>query len=112
MSGDRYKIDDQNAIYFPTFTVVDWVDVFTRESYRIEIIESLKYCMQHKGLIVYAYCIMSNHMHLIVRAKEGFELSAIIRDFKKYTAKRIINKIVEDNESRKEWMLYRFEYNG
>ena len=30
MAGDRYFITDQNATYFLTFTIVEWIDVFTR----------------------------------------------------------------------------------
>ena len=112
MSGDRYLISDQNAVYFLTFTVVGWVDVFTRKEHKLEIVDSLNYCIQHKGLTVYAWCIMSNHVHLIVRAKEGFRLSDIIRDFKKFTAKRIIGKIENEPESRREWMLNMFEFSG
>ena len=112
MSGDRYLIADQNALYFLTFTVVDWVDVFTRKEHKIIIADSLNYCIQHKGLIVYAWCLMSNHLHLIARAKEGYGLSAIIRDFKKFTAKKIIHAIQEEPESRRDWMLYRFAYAG
>jgi putative transposase len=48
MSGDRYKIDDQNGLYFLTFTVVDWVDVFTRKEYCYDIIDSFKYCKETK----------------------------------------------------------------
>ncbi|WP_343858830.1 transposase [Fulvivirga kasyanovii] len=49
-----------------TFSVVDWVNVFTRQLYRDILIDSLKYCIEHKRLEVYAYCIMSNHVHMIV----------------------------------------------
>jgi putative transposase len=112
MSGDRYLISDQNAVYFLTFTVVGWVDVFTRKEHKLELVDSLNYCIQHKGLTVYAWCIMSNHMHLIVRANQGHRLSDIIRDFKKFTAKRIIDKIQNETESRREWMLNMFEFAG
>lgn len=74
MSGNRYKIADQNALYFVTFTVVNWIDVFTRRTYKIEVVNSLNYCIQQKGLKVYAWCLMSNHIHLIVSATEGFRL--------------------------------------
>ncbi len=55
---------------------------------------------------------MSNHLHLVCRAKEGFKISNVIRDFKKFTAKQILRKIETEPESRKDWMLYRFEYAG
>ena len=110
MSGDRYIIRDQNAKHFLTFTVIDWVDVFTRKEYKLEIVDSMNYCILNKGLIVYGWVIMSNHMHCIWQAKEGYKLSDIIRDFKKFTAKRIINMIEHGPESRKVWLLKKFEY--
>ena len=99
-------------MYFLTFTVIDWVDVFTRKKYKLEIVDSLNYCVQEKGLIIYAWVIMSNHVHVIWQAKEGFQLSPIIRDFKKFIAKKIISLIENENESRKVWMLKKFEFAG
>ena len=112
MSGDRYTITDQNALYFLTFTVIDWVDVFTRKEYKHMLTNSMNYCIQEKGLIVYGWVIMSNHIHIICRAKEGYRLSEIIRDFKKFTAKTILKEIETGYESRKEWLLKKFEYAG
>ena len=87
------------GIYFLTLTVEDWVDVFTRPAYRHILIDSLKYCQNEKGLIIYAWCLMSNHLHLIVASKEGHHLSEILRDFKKFTSKKIVQSISEINES-------------
>jgi REP element-mobilizing transposase RayT len=67
-----YAIHDQAKPYYMTWTIVDWIDIFTRQRYRDIVIESLKYCMEHKGLILYAYVIMSNHIHLIACAQQGF----------------------------------------
>jgi putative transposase len=97
-------------LYFLTLTVVDWVDVFTRPAYRHILLDSLKYCQQHKGLELYAWCLMSTHLHLIAGAKGGYNLSAILRDFKKFSSKAIIKAIQEENESRKDWMLNRFSF--
>lgn len=93
MSADNYFITDQNAIYFLTFTVIDWIDVFTRKEYKVVIADSLNYCIENKGLEVYAWCLMSNHLHLVCRAKENFKISDIIRDFKKFTSKGILRMI-------------------
>jgi len=99
-----------DCTYFLTATIVDWVDVFTRVAYKEIVINSLKYCMEEKGLIVYAYCLMTNHLHLIADTKEGFHLAHIIRDFKKFTSKQLYAAINENPESRKEWLLNRFEF--
>jgi len=112
MSGDRYLITDQQGIYFLTFTVVDWLDVFTRRIYKDSIVDSLNYCIEQKGLILYSWCLMSNHLHLIASASENAKLSDIIRDFKKFTAKKVIEQIQQDGESRKEWLLRHFQYAG
>lgn len=99
----------KNTSYFLTLTVVGWIDVFTRKNHRDAIIDSLKYCIQNKGLNVYAYCIMSNHLHLIVNCNEPNNLSDVIRDFKRHTVKKIIHQILNEPESRREWMLKQFE---
>ena len=112
MSGDRYKISDQNAMHFLTFTVTEWVDVFTRKDYKLVLVDSMNYCVKQKGLIVFGWVIMSNHMHVIWEAKEGYNLSDIIRDFKKFTAKQILKMIREDSESRRNWMLTIFQKEG
>ena len=75
MTAENYFIKDQHAVYYLTFTVVDWVDVFTREAYKAVIAESLNYCIWHKGLEVFAWCLMSNHLHLVCRATEPARLS-------------------------------------
>ena len=98
--------------YFLTLTVVDWVDVFTRPIYKHIIVDSLSYCQKDKGLILYAWCLMSNHLHLIAGAKDGFNLSDILRDYKKFTSKEIVKTIETTSESRSKWMLNRFEYAG
>ncbi|SDS05728.1 REP element-mobilizing transposase RayT [Mucilaginibacter mallensis] len=106
-----YIIRDQQAIYYMTFTIVGWIDVFSRKSYRDIFIESLKYCQQHKGLHLHAYVMMSNHIHLIVSVDEGSSISDFVRDCKKFTAKRILDDIENSTiESRKAWMLHEFKY--
>jgi REP element-mobilizing transposase RayT len=104
-----HKIADQYAMHLITPTIVDWVDVFTRKVYRDIIIDSLGYCMKNKGLQLYGYVIMTNHLHLLVHSSNG-TLSDTIRDFKKYTAGTMLDAISNEPESRREWMLHRFAW--
>ncbi len=99
-----YQIKEQDKLHFVTLQVVEWVDIFTRQTYRDIIIENLGYCQKNKGLEIYAWVIMSNHIHLLVKSEKE-ELSNILRDFKSYTSKKILEEIDTCNESRKEWML-------
>ncbi|WP_396170342.1 REP-associated tyrosine transposase [Flavobacterium sp.] len=105
---EGYVIRDPSLPHFITATVVDWIDVFSRKNYRDVVIECFDFCIQNKGMILYGYVIMSNHIHFIVQSKEG-KLSDLIRDFKKFTAKTILDKIQTEPESRREWMLERFK---
>lgn len=100
-----YRIKDETALYFLTFSTVEWIDIFSRKRYKDIVVESLQYCQKEKGLEIFSWVLMSNHIHIVVRAKEGFRLSAIIRDFKKFTSKQIIKSVQEESESRKEWLL-------
>jgi putative transposase len=110
--GRKYKFHDNSKLYFVTFTVTNWIDVFIRQEYRDVIYDSLAYCQKEKGLDVYGYCIMPSHIHLIIGTEKGI-LSDIVRDFKAFTS-RHIRKAIEGHrgESRKEWMLWMMKRAG
>ncbi len=102
-----YRIKEQQGTYFVTFTVEQWVDVFTRKEYVEIVINSLIFCQAEKGLLVYAWVIMTNHLHMIISCKEGNKLSDIIRDFKKFTSRKIISAIESfSKESRRCWLRF------
>jgi REP element-mobilizing transposase RayT len=112
VSEGGYRIRNKKEIHFVTFAAVEWIDVFTRKEYRDLLIESLKYCQKEKGLLLHGWCIMSNHVHLIASARNE-NLSDILRDFKKFTSRRIIAAIEKnEHESRKDWMLKIFLEEG
>lgn len=106
-----YKIADQSAAYYLTFQIVGWVDLFTRQVYRDIVIESLRYCQQNKGLVVYAYVIMSNHIHLLA-SSDTDNLSGTICDFKTFTSRRIMDTIHNIPERRRELMEMVFSFHG
>ena len=111
MSG-KYKVGDNALPHFITFSVVGWIDVFSREQYKEIFVESLKYCQENKGLILHAWVIMTNHVHLIVSSNTN-KIEHLVRDIKKFTSKMIIEAINENpGESRREWMLGIFNYTG
>ena len=107
MKTEGYQIRDQSKPHFVTFTVVNWVDVFSRKIHKDLIVDSLNYCVQNKGLVIFGYVIMTNHIHLIIQSEKD-DLSGLIRDFKKFTSKALIKQILSKNESRRNWMLNLF----
>ena len=86
----RYKILDQHGLNFLTFTIVEWIDLFTRPVYSEIILDSLRHCQKEKDLLLYGYVIMPSHIHLIARTEATSGLSAIIQSFKSYN--RLVHK--------------------
>ncbi len=110
--SSKYKFSDNSQLYFVSFAVVYWIDLFTRTEYCKTIFESLTYCEQNKGLELYAYCIMPSHLHLIIGSSKE-PLPDIMRDFKSFTSRSLRIQIRDNiSESRKEWMLWMMERAG
>ena len=111
----NYKIRDQQKIYFVTFTVINWIDFFIRDIYRDVFIKSVKHCQAEKGLEVYAWCMMTSHIHIIVGTQGKEPLEGIIRDLKSFTSKSF-RKLLEETdavgESRREWLLWMMQRAG
>jgi REP element-mobilizing transposase RayT len=103
--SDKYKATNIDKAYFVTTTIVGWIDLFTRKSMKDVITNSLKYCQENKGLVIYAWCLMPSHLHLICSSSSELTISEIMRDFKKFTARDLLNKIKNTPESRREWLL-------
>jgi len=95
----RYKIIENGQLYFITSTIIEWLPVFTRKSYFEILIDSLKYSRSDKGLKLFAYVIMDNHLHLIGASDN---LGRIIKEFKSHTAREIIKLAEQDNKG---WLL-------
>ncbi|NBC83912.1 MAG: transposase [Bacteroidetes bacterium] len=108
----KYKFYNPAGLYFVSFATVYWVDVFVRDVYCNEIVKNLDYCRQHKGMQVFAWCIMPSHIHLIMRTDEG-KPDQVLGKFKEITAKKIMADIQQNpKESRKEWLLWIFKQAG
>ena len=109
----NYKFHNPEGVYFVSFAVVEWLDVFTRNEYKDIIIDSLQFCQKEKGMEIYAWCIMTNHVHLIFKSVKNQKPELLLGDFKRFTSKAIVKAIIDNPiESRKEWLLEQFEKAG
>jgi REP element-mobilizing transposase RayT len=97
---------------FITFTTTAWIDLFTKPELKHIIIDSIRYCQKHKGLNLYAWCLMTNHIHMIASADEGVAINDVIRDMKKFTSHKISKALNNGHDSRKEWILNLMKYVG
>ena len=106
----NYKFHNPDGLYFVSFAVVGWLDVFTRNEYKDLILESLEFCQHNKGMEIHAWCVMTNHVHLIFRSVDGQQPELLLGDFKRFTSRNIIKAIQENTrESRKEFLLDCFQ---
>lgn len=103
----KYKFYNKEGLYFVSFAMVYWIDVFVRPIYCDIMVDSLIYCKQNLGLELYCWCIMPGHVHLIFIAK-NHNLDILLGRIKEYTSKQIVKTIKENSqESRKEWIFKR-----
>ena len=91
----KYKFLNEQGLYFVSFAVVHWIDVFVRDQYSSIIVDSLNYCRKNKGLEIYCWCIMPSHVHLIIRAREN-NPDKLIGQVKEFTSKKLV-KAIEQN---------------
>ena len=109
----NYKFHNPEGLYFISFAVVGWLDVFIRNEYKEILLESLRFCQKNKGLEIHAWCIMSSHVHLVFRNIDGQKPELLIGDLKRFTSKAIVKAIKENpTESRKEFLLNFFLKEG
>jgi len=108
----KYKVHNDHVPHFITCTVIGWADALSRPEYKDIIVDSIKYCQEHKNLLVHAWVIMNNHIHMIVSSETNM-LPGIIRDFKKFTSRKLMEAISNNpQESRKQWLLNMFRFVG
>ena len=90
--------------HFITMTIVRWLPVFVSGEYFNIMLSSLNYVREHRGLAVHAYVIMPTHIHAVVTAGQD-DLPAIMRDVKKFTARRIYEQAEQDGSKLHTWMF-------
>jgi putative transposase len=90
MTRTRHRFYDNEYPYFMTCTVVGWQAVFTRPEAVQIVFDSWDFLKREKGLRLYGYVILENHLHLIASAPD---LSNAMKSFKMYTARQIIDML-------------------
>ena len=106
----NYKFHNPEGVYFVSFAVVNWLDVFIRNEYKNIFIDSIHFCQESKGMEVFAWCIMTSHVHLVFRSAGKEKPEKILGAIKQYTSREIVNAIKENpKESRKEFLLKQFQ---
>ena len=110
MPSIRINKELNQRIYFLTFTVKRWYYLLDRHNRWDILLDSLRYCQKNKGLKIYHWVFMLNHIHLIVK---NDDMIGFVRDFKTFTSKALkknilatepkILKLFEENKNYQFW---------
>jgi len=95
-----HPVFDPAHLYFITTTAVERAHLFQRDVIKRTIADSLTYIRTAHWVNLYAFVIMPNHVHIIVRFLEGYTLATVMRDFKKYTSKQITRQYQAENSQQ------------
>ncbi len=83
---------EKYPIYWPQFftaTILEWKPLLSQDKYKMVIIDSLRYLTINKKITLYAFVIMSNHIHLIWQALPGSDPESVQAGFLKFTARQM-----------------------
>lgn len=88
---ERYRFHSDGAVYFVTFSVVDWLPVFVSEAACKIASDSLNFCHHNKGLRTNAYVIMPTHLHGVFfhATFDAKLLETTLTDFRKFTGRQL-----------------------
>ncbi|OIQ95979.1 hypothetical protein GALL_219760 [mine drainage metagenome] len=82
---------------FFTATILEWKPLLKEDKYKDIIIESLRFLVKEKRVVVYAFVIMSNHIHLLWQIQAGHTKENVQRDFLKFTGQMIKYDLQKNN---------------
>ena len=91
----NYRFHNPDAPYFVSFSVVKWLNIFEDDQYKNILLKSLRFCQQNKGMEIYAWCIMTNHVHLVFRSMNEQPPELLLGDFKSFTSNQIIKELLK-----------------
>jgi len=80
-------------LYFVTTSAVKHIHLFRRDVIKRIIVDSLHHVRTTRGMKLFVFVIMPNHIHMIMQCVESFSLSYVMRDFKKFTARQIYRQL-------------------
>lgn len=104
MARSRYSFAEHDRAHFLTCTVVEWLPVFTRQEAVQIIIDCWTHLQQHRGLKLYGYVVLENHLHVVAQADE---LPEVWTSFKKFTARQLIELL---QQRKADTLLRRMEF--
>ena len=103
----RYKVMRGGPYpHLITCTIVRWLPIFVSGPYFDIVLSSLEHLRQNRGLSIHVYVVMPSHLHALVTAHRD-DLSAIVRDFKKFTSRATYALAESEGNDLVTWLFQR-----
>ena len=84
---------NQGPVFYITTVVQGRLPIFVHPAYIIPLFDSLIYYRSSHNFKLLGYVCMPDHLHLLIWPQQAVDLDAILRDFKGFTAKRIVRQV-------------------
>ncbi|MBI5403248.1 MAG: transposase [Ignavibacteriae bacterium] len=85
--------EKENHLTFFTATILNWNHLLKFDKYKDIIVKSLKFLVNEKRVVLSAFVIMPNHIHIVWRINKELKYEYVQRDFLKYTSQMILNDL-------------------
>ena len=91
-------IHEKGNLYFVTGTIIRWTPIFAKEVYRNIVIDSLNWHINSQRMKLFAFVIMSNHLHWISFPLQPNTINDNIWSFASFTAHEMLGKARINND--------------
>ncbi len=94
---------DINFDYHPQFftaTILEWKHLLKEDTYKDIVIKSLLFLKNEGSIVIYAFVIMPNHIHLIWQIQDGFKQEMIQNRLLKFTAQQMKFRLLDTHDTR------------
>jgi REP element-mobilizing transposase RayT len=99
-SRQRQVYEIYSNLYFVTSTIVGFANLFDIDECRNILLKSFKFCQSRGDFTIIGYVIMPNHFHLIAHVGQGYSISKIVGNIKRFTSHEIV-KYLQGTSDRK-----------
>jgi putative transposase len=80
-------------LYFITTTAKDHLPLFERDSAKRLLLDALDWLRLNGQMRLFGFVIMPNHVHCLAQFRAEEPMAAVLRDFKKHCADRLVRQL-------------------
>jgi putative transposase len=90
---------DPTHLYFVTATILGWKHLFVESAYAGIVLQSLDWHRHHNRWSLFAFVVMPNHAHFVIRPLGAQTISTVLQSFGSFTAHAILDQLRQDERT-------------